>query len=417
MSDINIRKSGNTRLFEWLICIFYIWYFLPAANAIFSAGFYKYIFFGCFFAGLVGLFLFGKLRINMVIGAVLSYFIIFTVMYLLGVGHASRHIRVSFTFWGTAILYFGLLEEDAKIRIGKFLLVLYVVTCMTSAIGVVLNNSAARTIAYARADETVQASYKKMNIGNIFIFQSMISFIPLLICLPKTIKAKFFADIVLVIIFFVLANASFLISVIGFIFAVVFSLVIKQKNVGRMIAIVIVAVLLLVLYLIGYDLLTLLCDTIDNTKFVERLYGIRELIYSGQKVGDAGLRWKLYAVSIETFIQNPFGVGINYSYKIYDMGIGHHSQVLDDLARYGVAAIAFYAMFFSGYYKNLKESWRRAGNERIAVAICVIYFAFLVLNIGFCSGEESVAMLFVMPTVPILIANKNKKNEIRALED
>ena len=409
MNDLRTKKQDISLLFETLICIFYMWYFMPAANALFSASVFKYLFFGCFFAGLIGVFLFGKLKINMVTVAVFSYFIIFTVLYILNIGHASRHIRVSFTFWGTAILYFGLLEDDARLHMGKFLLTIYVVTCITSAIGVILDNSAARTIAHAGADDEIQKSYKLMNIANIYLFQSMIMFVPALVCLPKTQATKFFAFLLLAAIFFVLTNASFFISIIMFLFAIVISLVLKQKNKERMFAIILVTVLLLVLYLTGYDLLTMLYRSMDNAKLSERVFGLRELVYGGEQTGDAGVRWELYWSSIKTFLNNPFGVGVNYSYKKFDIGIGHHSQFLDDLARYGVAALAFYIVFFMGYYKHLKNAWDKTGYGRIATAVCIIYFVFLVLNLGFRSGEESVAMMYIMPLMPLLVEKRQTR--------
>jgi len=411
MSDIG-REKGRIYPFEWLICIFYMWYFMPVANALFSAGVFKYLFFGCFFAGLVGLFLFGKLRINMVTVAIFSYFIIFAVLYVLNVGHATKHIRVSFTFWGTAILFFGLLENDARLRIGKFLFAIYIATCITSAIGVILDNSAARTIAHAAADDNLQKSFKLKNIANIYLFQSMVMFVPLLVFLPRRRKTKWLCIALLGAIFFVLTNASFMISLIVFLFALVISLVLKQKNKERMFAIILVAVLLLVLYLTGYELLTVLYNSVDNAKLSARIFGLRELIYGGEQTGDAGLRWELYMSSIETFFKNPFGVGVNYSYKKFDMGIGHHSQLLDDLARYGVVALAFYMVFFIGYYKHLKSAWEETGNGRIAMAECIIYFVFLVLNLGFRSGEESVAMMYIIPLMPLLA----KKWQVRRLK-
>lgn len=410
MNDLRTKKPGISLLFEMLICIFYMWYFLPVVNATLSAGFFKYIFFGCYFGGMVGLFLLNGFKINKITGAILLYFLMLITLYLLNIGDAHKHIRVSFTFWGTALLYFGVLNDGSRIRIGKFLFVLYIITCITSAIGVILDNSAARAIT-GGTDEMMQTSFRKKNIGSIYIFQSMVFWVPVLVNLPKTFWAKFLSNILLVTIFFVLSNASFFISIVIFIFALVFSLVIKQKSIGRMIWVIIISVALIMLYVMGYDLLTLLSDSVDNHRFAERIFGIRELIYGGQNTGDAGLRLELYLSSMQTFSKNPFGIGPHYSYKGFEDGLSYHSQFLDDLARYGVFAIGFYTFFFLGYFKRLKENYNRIQNGKIATSIVVIYICFLVLNLGFRSAEEGVMTLFIILGFPLIIKNKASQEE------
>ncbi len=408
MNNLKTKKPGVSILFEILICIFYMWYFLPVVNATLSAGFFKYIFFGCYFGGVVGLFLLNGFKLNKITGAVLLYFLVLTTLYLLNVGDAHRHIRVSFTFWGTALLYFGVLNDDGRIRIGKFLLVLYIITCITSAIGVIMDNGAARTITHAAADDNIQKSFRQKNIGSIYIFQSMVFWVPILICLPKMFWTKLVSTILLAMIFFVLSNASFFISIIVFIFAIAFSLVVKQKNITRMIWVLIISVALIILYIMGYDLLTMICNNVDNHRFVERILGIRDLLYGGQNTGDVGLRLELYLSSLQTFLKHPFGVGSHYSYITFDNDIGYHSQLLDDMARYGIFALGFYTLFFMGYYKNLKENYNKLQNGIIAILIVVIYICFLILNLGFRSAEEGIMTLYIIPVLPLLLKNKSE---------
>lgn len=410
MNDLRAKKPGILLLFEMLICIFYMWYFLPVVNTTLSAGFYKYIFFGCYFGGMVGLFLVNGFKVNKITGAVLLYFLVLTTLYLLNVGDAHKHIRISFTFWGTALLYFGVLNDGSRIRIGKFLLVIYIITCITSAIGVILDNSVARTITMAKADDTLQTSFRQKNIGSIYIFQSMAFWVPVLICLPKMFWTKLVSTILLVMILFVLSNASFFISIVVFVFALIFSLVVKQKSVSRMIWVIIICVSLIILYVMGYDLLTMLGNNVDNHNFAERIIGIRELLYGGKKVGDAGVRFELYLASLETFLKHPFGVGPHYSYIMFESGVGYHSQLFDDLARYGVFALAFYASFFMGYYKCLKANYNRLQNGEIAISIVVTYICFLILNLGFRSAEEGVLTLFLIPVFPLLIKPRQEEN-------
>ena len=406
MKKIKTKTASISILFEMLICIFYMWYFLPAVNATLAAGFYKYIFFACYFGGMIGLFLLNGFKINKITVAVLLYFLMLTTLYLLNIGDAYKHIRVSFTFWGTALLYFGILNDSGRLRIGKLLFVLYIITCVTSSIGVVMDNSAARTLTHAAAEDMLQTSFRQKNIGCIYIFQSMVFWVPILVCCPKKFWTKLLCSVLLAVVFFVLSNASFFISIIVFFVALLFSFATKQKSVGRMILVMVMCVLVILLYAIGHDLLTMLSDVVDNHRFAERIIGIRDLFYGGENAGDASVRMELYLVSLNTFLKKPFGVGPHYSYIYFVNGLGYHSQLFDDMARYGLFAIMFYALFFVGYYKHLKKNYDEIKNGRVAISLVVIYICFLALNLGFRSAEEGVLTLFIIPVVPLMIKYK-----------
>ena len=407
-------KIDLRRVFELLLCVFYAWYFLPICNAFFDGGLFKVLFFGCFAVGCVGMLLLNhKFHLNGVILAIGAYLLVFSLLYLANVGDASKHIRVSFTFWGTGLLYFGILGDGSRLRLGKYLLVLFGITVITSGLGVMLNNSAARTIAHAAADDALQKSFRLMNISSICLFQCLVCFVPVLVLLPKdSKKQKLISMILLLVILFVLLNASFTISLIVFVVALVFSIFLKGNTIKRMIATAIIGIIAIIFLANGSEVLYFLSNIIGNEKIAVRLRELSVGLSTGILSGDAGLRWELYMSSIITFLKNPFGVGANYSYIIFDNGIGHHSQLLDDLARYGLIAIAFYAVFLIGYYRNLKQAWNKLGCPQVATVVTLIYILFLILNLGFRSADESIVMLFIMPVIPKLIEQYQNKNNL-----
>lgn len=413
---IKISKPGTIELqviFELLICIFYTWYFLPISQALLWQ--YKTIMFGLFAAGTVALAFLNDIRLTKILIPILAYMLLLTVLSLCKVDDASKHIRVSFTFWGTALLYFGVLDDKGRIRIGKYLLVLFFVTAVTSALGVMIDNNAARTIARAAADEELQNGYKLKNISGIYLFQGLVLFVPLLVCIPKKPWTKTICWMVLIAILMVLISASFTISLIVFVFSLLLSLMFKESKktkmgqVGQFIFLCLVVVLLLN----GSSILQYLGNNIKNHKVATRMLELRQLIYFGESQGDAALRVNSYTISLETFLRNPFGVGAHYSYDVGSNGLGYHSKILDDLARFGIFALAFYAVFFVSYYKHLKAAWTRAGYPRIAIFVVVTWILFLLLNIGFRSADESIVMLFLMPVIPLLVnsRNENEKKE------
>lgn len=415
---MRIRKVS---IFEILVCIYYTWFFLPICNAYFSAGIYKYIFFLMFIIGIVGLAakrarLF-VVKFNAYMFAIVIYMITMAMLYLLGVGDANLHIRVSFTFWGTALLYNIIQDEDTRIRIGKYLLNLFLVTCITSAVGVFIDNSAARTIAYAASDELLQKSFKMKNIANIYLFQGMVIMVPVIIALKrfacenlrntKLIKAICF--ILIVGIGIVLLNASFTISLLVFAFSVYLSLMVtRESSKTRVIVSFFITLLVIILLCAGDPIITFFAGVIDNAKVAVRLIELRDLVYRTGRVtgGDVGLRIDLYSISWNTFKNNLFGIGPFYSYVKFDKGIGYHSQLLDDLARYGVFAICFYALLIKGMYAHLKEQWGKLNQDYVAKIIITLYIVFLFFNLGFRSSEESILMLYIIPIIPDIVISR-----------
>ncbi len=410
---MNINKSikfESRHFFELLICVFYTWYFLPIFNVLLWTNAFKLIFFGCFLLGTLGLLVKNGMQRNGVIFSVLAYFVVFTVLYLLKVDDASAHIRVSFIFWGAALLCFGVLDDGGRCRIGKYLLFLFIVTVITSSIGVITDNNAARTIAHVAADDALQNSYKLKNIASIYLFQGMVCFVPVLICLPKNGKQWLLSAILLISVFVVLLNASFTISLLVFVFAVAISLVQRGTGMRRLFMALLIGVLTFVLLMNASEILLFLSETIENEKISERLYYLAQGIVSGSFGGDVGDRWKIYQASLKTFLEHPFGVGAHYSYRIFEDGIGYHSQFLDDLARYGIAALAFYATFFISYYRYLKKQWEKVDCPQVAAAVSMVYLVFLIMNLGFRSADESMMMLFILPVLPLLIAKRSKRS-------
>ena len=411
-TQIRTSEAGVIKLsylFEFLICVFYTWYFLPVFQTLFWTNTYKILFFSCFLIGTIGLFFLNGYQKNRILIPIVAYMLIFVFLYVLKVGDAQAHIRVSFMFWGTALLYFGILNDENRVRIGKYLLLLFLLTVVTSALGVIADNNAARTIAHAAAEDELQAEYKLKNISNIYLFQCLILFIPMLICVPQKARNKVGGWILIALIVVTLLNASFTISLIIGFFALLLSLALKETRSKRLVVMIIMSIIVFLILLNGATVLTYLANRIDNAKISVRLCDLRDLIYFGESSGDIGLRMELYRSSIQTFFKQPFGCGVHYSYRTFENGIGYHSQILDDLARYGIVAAIFYVMLFRNYYTHLKTSWKHIGYPQIAITSVVIYSLLLVLNLGFRSADESIVLFFILPVMPLLIEDFLKK--------
>jgi hypothetical protein len=164
------------------------------------------------------------------------------------------------------------------------------------------------------------------------------------------------------------------------------------------------------LFLPWSNIFSFLASVIDNETISVRLNELSLLLKIGEVIGDTAGRVDAYMLSISTILQHPLGIGPYYFSQEAREFIGKHSQILDDLARYGVVAIAFYCVFLKRYYMLLKEKWCKIGMGSVATSITVVYIALLLLNIGFRSAEESVIMLFILPELPeIVLHQKGKK--------
>lgn len=406
-----------------LLAVYYTWYSLPFMRITFKSSLYKTMFFGCFAIGAILLLVaqFGRYEFvislsrgrNLLI-CVLPYMTIMTIFYIFDIGDASRHIRVSFTFWGTALIYALLsIDKKAQIRFGKYLAFLFCLTALTTVTGVFSDSSVARAIANAsQREENVARDYTLMrkNISGVYLFQCLTILAPVTIIGIRQHKRRFLYAVGLLFIVVAIIKGSFTISLL--VLAVSCGVALASNR--RIPAAIILTLVVLILLLMPLDsLFKYLADAIRNHYISERLNEIASFFSGATLYGDMKKRALCYMYSIRTFAQNPLGTGAWYSYVVGRNGIGYHSEILDDMARYGIAAIAFYLAFFVAYYQMLKGQWGKINLAGVAFPICVTYFLLLLLNVGFRSADESIFMLYILLILPEIFIQPQKDCAVR----
>ena len=220
------------------------------------------------------------------------------------------------------------------------------------------------------------------------------------------IKMKFnfiLASIALLFIFMAVLKASFTICFLLLIAGIVLSLIYVKGITGK---IIITISVISLLFLPWGSILGRLSVVVDNPYISQRLYEMSRLLSEGVIEKNVSGRVEAYLSSFQTFIKNPLGIGAHYSYKMLEKGIGYHSQILDDLARYGIFALAFYIAFLSQYYKLLIKQWSKINMAEAVFPMFIVYVGFLILNIAFRSSAESVVVLFILPVLPDIILHK-----------
>lgn len=402
--------------------VYYLWFFLPFMRTTYG-GIYKYFFFLFFLIGVVLLILenvnvYGfqiKIR-HTIIAPILIYMAFMVFFCLFDFCDARDHVRVSFTFWGTALVYYLMgINPNARRRFAQFLIVIAIFTTITSIIVIWENPGAARALANAIVTkENLAEDYDlgRKNVSSIYLFQGIAVMSPVFASLIKK-KHILWGLLGLVLSFLIILRASFLIALCVMLLGVVLTFVQNEKK--SPIFSVVIAMLMIVMFFLPWsEILSFLAGVIDNDTISTRLNELSLMFEFGNVVGHTAGRLDTYTRSISTLLQHPLGVGPYYFSQEAREIIGRHSQILDDLARYGVAAFAFYCIFIKRYYILLKEKWCKVGMEGVAASITIAYVALLLLNIGFRSAEESVIMLFILPELPeIVLYQKGKKHRLR----
>lgn len=424
------KPSKEMYFFELCFALYATWYFLPIARGFFFGGMWNLLFFGVFimsiaFALLKNLRFEMKDRTRRAAVPIILYMLVFLVYCYLDISYANDHIRVSFTFWGT--FFFFLLSEKypkSQIRLAKYVMLLYLVTYVTTFFFLATDPSIARLLTDASVELDTRRDVMMKNVGDIYVVQMSVMFIPfimdVLLFRAKKWYYKFAGILVLVLELYFLISASFTISLIVYIVAIILSIIFLSNNKDSVDIVIKIGLIgLFVLVLVNMDWANIfnnIANSISNETIAQRFKGLEAMFTTGLESSDASSRPLLYKMSFNTFLNHLLGVGPNYSYVPGHQGIGMHSQILDDLARYGLLALGFYCMLFKRYFQLLYSSYKEVGREKVVLPTLLVYILFLIVNIGFRSPYESLIVLFVFPALPYVLSKK-ENNETESKEE
>ena len=395
-----------------LMSIYLVWYATPFFRYIFSGG-YNTIFIGVLFLGLIFYALIkcnGQVSLSGVSSVALAYCVVIVYMGVIGYGNAMSSIRIITSYWFPLFL-FTVVEQGKNEDVGYFVklaIAIVVITALTTYFNLLINPSISRSLTASNTSQEVVYGYQSKNCGDIYLVQSMVLLVPFLLNNIKKKLVPLLNWAVLIFIAVFLIHASFTISLFVYIATVLFSLI-CMSNTDRYVKVLLISIVVFGLVINMEAIIEFLYGSIDNAFIKERLNTLLSML-NGEK-SDNG-RFDYNKMSYETFIKNPLGVGPFYFEKC--RGIGNHSQILDDLARYGVFAILFYAVFFVNYYKLLIKRWSMIGSNAVVLPYMLSMIVFLTLNPGFRGSAESVVTLLIMPGLPYVLG-KQKQSEVRPL--
>lgn len=391
--------------------MYLIWYATPFFRYILNE--YNAIFIGLLVLGLIIYVLInrnGKVSFSGVAGIALTYCLIFVYMSVTGYGNALSSIKIVISYWLPLFLFtfIGYEKYEDVSYFVKLAIIIFVITTLTTYFNLLVDPSISRTLTASNTSKDVVYSYQSRNCGDIYLVQSMVLFVPFLFNNIKKKYATFLNWAALIFIVVFLIHASFTISLFVYLSTVLFS-VICMSNTDKYVKVLLVSIVVFGLVINMEMIVEFLYGLIDNSFIKERLNTLLSMLNGEKAERD---RFDYYKMSYETFIKNPFGVGPFYFDK--GRGIGNHSQILDDLARYGIFAIFFYIAFFVNYYKLLIKNWAMIGCKSVVLPYLLSMIVFLFLNPGFRGSSESIVTLLIMPGLPYVLRHK-KQFEIKPL--
>src|SRR5699024_8139284 len=417
------------KLFKFIniscVTIYFIWYIIPVFRSYFYGGIFNILIIGLlivwFLTGLVlnpnWVF---KFNIHLIIVSIQLF--VFILMALLETKtNAMSYLKIGISFWFTLYVYhFYVSLGWYKVirKVGITLLISLGVTSITTLIGLSSIPNAARILTSSSNQDFADNVLYAKNIGGFDFIYGLIVLVPSIIgylILHSNVKSKFtkaLFSLFTILIVFVVLNASFTIAIFVLLFSIMIGFLSKLRSRNIIIITIVGSIFIL---LIPNDTLGLyskeLSQNIDNTYVSERFNDIgNHLLGTINSSRYLSSRLILYELSYDTFKSNPLGIGSYY--YVNGVGIGYHSQLLDDLARYGIFALLFYIFFFYTYYRYIDCQWKKLNFNVNFLGSVSVFLLISIINPIFSSQTISIIIFFLLPALPNILGFKMNKRGI-----
>lgn len=205
----------------------------------------------------------------------------------------------------------------------------------------------------------------------------------------------FFTCVILYYLFVISSRATSIIVMLAFICYLPF----KDK---KGICISIIVIVCLMIMFLKLDVTSL----IGNTRLTERLIDIQNL-FSGNSInnsGSFGTRISLDLESFHTFISSPknFFLGMGNYDSLSSVKIGHHSEMLDLLAKYGLIGLFFMSCIYFRIYRIICLITQENLTNGNIVFIFFVLYSFL--NVAF-DPMIGIIVFIASPYISSIIKN------------
>ena len=333
-------------------------------------------------------------------------------------------------FWFSMIIFIFhsiYSTEKAREKIGKYILIIYLINLIDNLRLTVLYPTSSSDINYSWGSK-----YLEMNVGGtMFSAVTLFVFCITLALLRNQTKRgiKFLFVFISILEFFYLyycaRSTALVLAVIAIAFNIIHSSSIYAKHKFIVNLFAILGIPILLFFIIPY-ILELINNITSITKISDRISDLDKFI-SGQsnslQVEDSSLlmRIRLAEISLSTFfssIKNFFlGVGnrIFIAYNIsFQSGVGGHSEFIDMLAKYGLIGSVFIFGILKSFFKLSISSLKEKPFYNNLKIVVIIYILYSFLNNSF-SPELGVIVFVFLPYSQFLFDSSNKDKKVNLL--
>ena len=348
----------------------------------------------------------GRGKINRMTALVLIYILCLACFAALNLYNFRGYLIVAALplFPVLAYCYYADYKDSRPLQImAGVLMLLLGITFITTVIGLNDEKYLLRQLPILTLSERL--AYYRQNVGNInHIYVASLVVITYLSKFKQLRKTSFWVQLVALVIavvaFVLVLMGSSGIAVLACLTGVIWLLLGKQQPVIRYGLLVV----LVVFFLVGMESLSkglvALSVKVDNYYFSSKLADVATSLQGGEAVGDVAARTDRYGVNIQVFLQSfCLGVGPQYSQVFLESKVDGHSQILGDMARYGILWLVGFISVFKDFVKSIRL---RNQAETIEADNSVIYAVVLLMAMlqPIFSSVEVCTYVFLM--VPFL---------------
>jgi len=252
--------------------------------------------------------------------------------------------------------------------------------------------------------------YDYSNLMDITHVTAVVLLVPSLIYVFLNIKNVYIKLLTLAILFsliYLVYLSASLITLLSLITTYLFWVILKSKKmIIKYLSLTTFLISIFVLFFIKNYIMNYLIDIFtksSNFFYTQRLNEVYQFMLGNSKDGSLSERIDNIKISLQTFYQNFLtGRGFIYSSNINETGIGMHSQLIDDLARFGLIGVLFTFFIFYKYIKLYKNS-----SANSYINFTVVLFTVLSLINPTISIPVGTVLFIVNPLI-IQIVSENK---------
>lgn len=305
--------------------------------------------------------------------------------------------------------------EDTKPlqTMAVILLVLLGVTFVTTVIGLDEEKYLLRVLPTLSVNERL--SYYRRNIGSInHIYTAGLVLVTYFSKLKQLRKTSFWIQLVALLIavaaFLLVIKGSSGITVLACVVGLVWFLLSRQKPAVRYILVIVLVFILLAGMDTLADGLKSLSQKVDNYYFSNKLADMAASLQGGEAMGDVAARTDGYKKCLETFIGSyGLGVGPQYGQVYAATTVDGHSQLLADLARYGILWLVGVITVSVDFVKSIKQHNKAAGIEVDNGAVYATFLMMFAMQPALSNIEITAFMFMIMPFLDGFLQRKAQR--------